>query len=85
MHQLRELLGRAIENHLQQHSRTYGTDEWKPKMHYAMHLPHQLLRDEMALDCFVVARAHQLPKLIAAYGQPFGRRKRGVVAKGDLS
>ena len=61
-----DVLGRAIQNHLQQHSRTYGTDEWKPKMHYAMHLPHQLLRDMIVLDCFVVERSHQLPKLLAA-------------------
>ena len=58
-----DVLGRAIE---QQHSRIYGNDEWKPKMHYAMHLPHQLLRDKIVLDCFVVERSHQLPKLLAA-------------------
>ena len=59
------VLAKAVRSHLQQHMLVYGDQDWKPKMHYALHIPEQIQRDNMLYDCFVVERSHQLPKLIA--------------------
>ena len=49
----------AVQKHLQQHVATYGDDESKPKTHYALHIPHQMSRDGMVFDCFVVGFCSQ--------------------------
>ena len=58
-------LYRATLEHLRKHRSVYGTTEWLPKFHYALHLPQQIDRYRVLLDCFVVERSHLLPKLIA--------------------
>jgi len=78
-------LQRAIQLHLQQHIRTYGEDLFKPKGHYALHIPDQIRRDGMLFDCFVVERAHQLAKLMAGPVQYTASFEKSVIAKTLLS
>jgi len=59
------LLRRAIVEHLRKHASVYGSEAWVPKLHFALHVPQQVQRDQGLLDCFVVERSHLLPKLIA--------------------
>ncbi len=58
------LLQRAIVQHLRKHRSVYGPTDWLPKLHFALHLPRQVERDQVLTDCFVLERPHLLPKTI---------------------
>ena len=57
-----ETLQQAIRNHMANFLDAYGLDCFKPKHHFAMHLPAQIQRDGLVLDCFVLERKHQMIK-----------------------
>jgi hypothetical protein len=60
-------LQRALEAHMQLHQNAYGTDHIKPKHHWMMDIPRQLVRDRCVLDAFVIERTHQVVKGIATH------------------
>jgi hypothetical protein len=60
-------LQRALEAHMQLHQQAYGTDYIKPKHHWMMDIPRQLVRDRCVLDAFVIERTHQVVKGIAQH------------------
>ena len=80
-----DALSRAVKHHLDLHKSCYGEKEWKPKMHYALHIPSQILRDNMLFDCFVVERSHQVPKLIATAIQHTASFEKSVIARALLA
>ena len=55
----------AQRNHLAAFILAYGAQEVKPKHHFALHLPAQLLRDRQVLDCFALERKHRCTKMHA--------------------
>ena len=55
----------AMQSYLDAHKTAYGTESWKPKFHFGLHVPEQIERDRRLYDCFVVERSHQLPKFVA--------------------
>jgi hypothetical protein len=57
-------LGAAVDRHADAHEKAYGADNWKPKFHLATHIPEQVEKFDVVLDCFVVERSHLLPKMI---------------------
>lgn len=71
----------SIRRHLEAHRRAYGAESWKPKMHYALHLPAQISRDRMVLDCFAVERSHLLPKAISEAIQNTSSFEKSVIAR----
>ena len=52
----------ALSEHLRIFVTTYGEDSVKPKHHYMLHLPLQIARDGILLDCFVQERKHKIIK-----------------------
>ena len=78
------IIERAIRNHLCSHRAVYGDQDWRPKFHYALHIPEQLRRDARLYDCFVVERSHQLPKDLAAAVKNTGGFERSVIARSLL-
>ena len=55
----------AIQEHLRLHKLAYGTTFIKPKNHWLMDVPPQLLRDKLVLDAFIVERLHLVVKSVA--------------------
>ena len=55
----------CIRAHLEKHLSVWGDSLWKPKMHYALHLGHQLLRHGMLIATFVLERKHRVLKRFA--------------------
>lgn len=51
--------------HLEKHLSVWGESLWKPKMHYALHLGHQLLRHGTLMATFVLERKHRVLKRFA--------------------
>ena len=49
----------AILAHLRLHAIAYGTADWKPKMHWCLHLPSQLCRWGFLVACFTHERKHK--------------------------
>ena len=49
----------AMLNHLKLHKAAYGTSKWKPKMHWCLHLPRQLLLRTFLVACFTHERKHK--------------------------
>ena len=47
------------------HKAAYGEDHIKPKHHWMLDIPPQLLRDGLVLDAFVIERQHLLVKNVA--------------------
>ena len=56
----------ATRRHLQLHKAAYGSQHLRPKNHFALHLPAQILRDGMLIDAFVLERKHRCAKSIAS-------------------
>lgn len=54
-----EQLMDAMLNHLRLHQAAYGTDHWKPKMHWCLHLPSQLEMFGFLVACFTHERKHK--------------------------
>ena len=61
-----EKLRMAQKAHMSLFVLAYGSSELKPKHHYALHLPAQLRRDRMVLDCFCLERKHRCTKMYAS-------------------
>ena len=55
----------AARNILHTHRRVYGEHAMKPKHHWCIHLPGQLLRDQVLVDTFPLERLHQVVKSFA--------------------
>ena len=55
-------LADAMQAHFEKHREAYGDSIWKPKFHYSLHLPLQLLKPLMLLACFVHERKHRVYK-----------------------
>ncbi len=49
----------AILTHFRLHKAAYGESHWKPKMHWALHLPDQLRSWLILIACFVHERKHK--------------------------
>jgi len=75
----------AIIAHLVQFKATYGVEHWRPKHHYAMHLGEQVAQFGTLLDCFVVERSHQLPKLMSVLVDCTRPFERSVIARTVLA
>jgi hypothetical protein len=57
----------AASEHLRLHIVAYGTDYVKPKHHWTLDVPAQILRDGCVLDAFIIERTHLLVKGIAEH------------------
>lgn len=57
----------AVQSHLALHVAAYGTGELKPKHHWLLDIPSQVLRDGCVLDAFVIERQHLLVKSVAEH------------------
>ena len=79
-----DLLKRAVQTHLQKHKLEYGEENWRPKLHYGLHIPEQVRRDGRLYDCFVVERSHQLPRLLAGAVKKTSSFERSVIARSLL-
>ena len=55
-------LADLIAKHCELFKRAYGSEEIKPKHHYAFHLPEQFFLDGVYIDCFAMERMHALMK-----------------------
>jgi hypothetical protein len=55
----------AISHYHRLHQIAYGTRYVKPKHHWMMDVPAQLVRDQCVLDAFIIERTHLLVKGIA--------------------
>ena len=77
-------LQQAVKDYLQLHCAVYGEDGVKPKHHYALHVPEQAQQYKILLDCFVVERSHQLPKLMATPVKNTASFEKSVVARSLL-
>ena len=77
-------LAQHVRTALDQHKLAYGSDDWRPKQHYALHIPQQIVRDGMLYDCFVVERSHQLPKLVAEAVNFTGSFEKSVIGRALL-
>ena len=71
----------AISLHGDLHQRAYGTDNVKPKHHYAHHVPKQIARDHLLLDTFVLERKHQPIKRCAGHCQNTVAYERSVLSR----
>ncbi len=73
-------LQKALEAHMQLHQHAYGTDHIKPKHHWMMDIPRQLVRDRCVLDAFVIERTHLVVKSIATHVKNTHLYERSVLA-----
>ena len=55
----------AIRRHLDLFWEAYGEEHWRPKHHYALHLPRMLQFFGFLVACFTTERAHKLTKKYA--------------------
>ena len=58
-------LQRLQRRHMNLFQEAYGSDEIRPKHHYALHLPDHIRRDGLVLDCFCLERKHKSVKHFA--------------------
>ena len=58
-------LTRMGSQHFAAFQKAYGSDAVKPKHHYALHLPSQIVRNQAVYDCFVTERKHSILKRLA--------------------
>ena len=63
------------------HQSAYGKEGVKPKHHYAYHVPHQVQRDGLLLDTFVLERKHQPIKARAQHVKNTVVYERSVMAR----
>ena len=77
-------LQQACKSYLQLHIATYGEDGVKPKHHFAFHIGEQAQQLKMLLDCFVIERSHQLPKLVATSIKQTASFEKSVIARSVL-
>jgi hypothetical protein len=65
--QVANRLAIAAPEHLRLHIVAYGTRYVKPKHHWTLDVPAQILRDGCVLDAFIIERTHLLVKGIAEH------------------
>ena len=70
----------ATGQHLRLHKAAYGTQWIKPKHHWQMNVPSQLLRDMCVLDAFVIERTHLRVKAIADHIRNTSEFERSTLA-----
>ena len=59
------MLTNAISDYVRKHKLAYGTQYVKPKVHWLLDVPEQLVRDGLVLDAFVIERTHLTVKHLA--------------------
>jgi len=69
------------QKHLRQFLTTYGEDWARPKHHYSLHIPLQLMHDRFLLDCFVLERKHRLVKRQANHVTNTRTYEKSVIAR----
>ena len=74
-------LAQAIKEHLQAFVRTYTASEVKPKHHFMVHIPAQIARDGLLLDCFVLERKHQMLKACCNWIDNTSAFERSAIAR----
>lgn len=55
----------ALSRHLELHKAAYGDQYIRPKHHWMLDVPDQVIKDGMVLDAFVLERHHSLVKAVA--------------------
>ena len=70
----------AISHFCRLHQIAYGSGYIKPKHHWMMDIPRQLVRDRCVLDAFVIERTHQVVKGIATHVDNTHLYERSVLA-----
>ena len=55
-------LAKVIKQHMASFLAVYTPEDAKPKHHFLVHIPAQVARDGLLLDCFVLERKHQMLK-----------------------
>eukprot|EP00959_Pyramimonas_sp_CCMP1952_P407812 8546487-Pyramimonas_sp.AAC.1 len=70
-------LGIAIAAHSSANLAVYGDALWKPKSHWALHLPRQLLVQGLLLSTFAMGRKHRAPKRCASNRRHLKRIRQG--------
>ena len=60
-----EALGRAVGVFMDAHRAAYGARFLRPKRHWLMDIPAQIVRDRCSIDAFVVERQHLMVKHVA--------------------
>ena len=70
----------AASEHLRLHIVAYGTVHVKPKHHWTLDVPAQILRDGCVLDAFIIERTHLLVKSIAEHVRNTSGYERSVLS-----
>jgi hypothetical protein len=69
-----------LRHHMTSHIAAYGDDSIRPKHHWNLDLPSQILRDGFVLDAFVIERSHLRVKRIADDVKNTSQFERSVLA-----
>jgi hypothetical protein len=78
--QVANRLAYAVSEHLRLHIVAYGTVYVKPKHHWTLDVPAQILRDRLVLDAFIIERTHLLVKGIAEHVRNTSGYERSVLS-----
>lgn len=70
----------VLERHMTLHLAAYGDEGIRPKHHWNMDIPSQLVRDQLMLDTFVIERTHLTVKQVADDVKNTHRFERSVMA-----
>lgn len=65
MHMAARDLQRAMCRHLDLHIAAYGTGSVRPKHHWNLDIPGQIVRDQLIIDMFIIERLHLKVKAVA--------------------
>lgn len=74
------VLRTRLQRHMELHVAAYGVAGVRPKHHWMLDIPAQLIRDRMILDTFVVERGHLRVKAVADGVDNTRRFERSVLA-----
>eukprot|EP00959_Pyramimonas_sp_CCMP1952_P363654 7615164-Pyramimonas_sp.AAC.1 len=70
--------------HLRAHQGAYADLLWKPKSHWCVHLPRQLLEHGKLLGCFLMERKHRVLKRFAEAHRNTTGFDKGLVEEATL-
>jgi hypothetical protein len=70
----------ALQNHMTLFLAAYGAEGIRPKHHWNMDLPDQILRDQCVLDTFIIERSHLKVKRIGDCVKNLRRFERSVLS-----
>jgi hypothetical protein len=70
----------ALSHHLECHQAAYGVEHIKPKHHWMLDVPPQVVRDGLVLDTFVIERRHLLVKAVADHIDNTAHFERNVLS-----